>query len=40
MWGLFCTWGGEFVLENAAFNDLSEQYTEASMVRKVYESDW
>jgi ABC-type glycerol-3-phosphate transport system substrate-binding protein len=39
MWGLFCTWGGEFVLENQAFNDLSEQYTEAAMVRKVYEND-
>ncbi|HPF86685.1 MAG TPA: extracellular solute-binding protein [Candidatus Limiplasma sp.] len=39
MWGMFCTWGGEFVLENEGFNALSEQYTEASMVQKVYESD-
>ncbi|HRX07720.1 MAG TPA: extracellular solute-binding protein [Candidatus Limiplasma sp.] len=39
MWGLFCTWGGEFVVANKAFNELSEQYTERYMVQKVYESD-
>ncbi|MBN1777801.1 MAG: extracellular solute-binding protein [Clostridiales bacterium] len=36
MWGLFCTWGGEFVVINDAFNALSEQYTEETMVQKVY----
>ena len=36
MWGFFCTWGGEFVVTSPTFNDLSEQYTEAWMVRKVY----
>lgn len=39
MWGYFCTWSGEFVTKSKAFNDLSEQYTEAYMVKKVYESD-
>ena len=36
MWGFFCTWQGEFVLKNDALNDLSERYTEESMVRQVY----
>lgn len=36
MWGFFCTWQREFVVKNASFNELSEQYTEAEMVRKVY----
>ena len=36
MWGLFCTWGGEFVLKSDGFNILSEQYTEEYMVKKVY----
>lgn len=36
MWGFFCTWGGEFVVSNPSFNDLSEKYTEAWMVQKVY----
>lgn len=40
MWGMFCTWSGEFVLENGSFNYLSEQYTEAYMVQKVYDSEY
>ena len=38
-WGFFCTWGGEFVAKSSVFNVLSEQYTEKSMVQKVYSSD-
>lgn len=36
MWGMFGTWGGEFVLKNSSLNVLSEKYTEESMVKKVY----
>lgn len=36
MWGYFCTWGGEFVTTSQVFNDISEKYTELSMVQKVY----
>ncbi|MGN0326091.1 MAG: glycosyl hydrolase [Lachnospiraceae bacterium] len=39
MWGFFCTWQGEFVVKNAALNDLSEQYTQADMVRQVYSDE-
>lgn len=39
MWGMWCTWGGEFVAKNVAFNVLSEQYTEESMIKKVYEHE-
>ena len=36
MWGFFATWGGEFVLKSSNMNTLSEKYTEADMVKKVY----
>lgn len=36
MWGFFCTWQDEFVITNGVVNALSEQYTEESMVQKVY----
>ncbi|MBQ9119785.1 MAG: beta-mannosidase [Lachnospiraceae bacterium] len=36
MWGYYTTWGGECVLKDASLNILSEQYTEAEMVKKVY----
>ena len=36
VWGSFCTWEGEFVLASAGFNKLSEKYTEAEMVKKIY----
>ncbi len=39
MWGFFATWGGEFVLKDASLNFLSEKYTEAEMVKKVYGHD-
>lgn len=39
MWGFFATWGGDFVLRNSGMNALSEQYTEAEMVKKVYSHD-
>lgn len=39
MWGFFCTWEGEFVAKNTAIYAYSEQYTEADMLRKAYESD-
>lgn len=40
MWGMWCTWGGEFVIANKDINKLSEKYTEASMVKKAYESKY
>lgn len=36
MWGMWCTWGGEFVAKNIAIFTLSEQYTEADMLIKAY----
>lgn len=36
MWGFFATWSGEFVLRSSNLNVLSEKYTEAEMVKKVY----
>ena len=36
VWGSFCTWGGEFVLRSSKFNRPSEQYTEVSMLQKMY----
>ena len=39
MWGLWATWGGEFVSQSKTINWLSEQYTEESMVKKVYEHE-
>lgn len=35
MWGLFTTWGGEFVIKSNILK-LSEKYTDTSMVEKVY----
>jgi mannan endo-1,4-beta-mannosidase len=37
MWGIWCTWQGEFVAKNTAIFTLSEQYTEESIIKKVYE---
>lgn len=36
LWGMFCTWQGEFVQQDGK---LSEQYNDADMLRKVYGSD-
>ena len=40
MWGMWCTWGGEFVIAAKNTNKLSEKYTEKYMLQKVYESDY
>lgn len=39
MWGSFCTWGGEFVSSSETLFIYSEQYTEESMLKKVYEHE-
>lgn len=39
MWGYFCTWGGEFVEKTKGVNKISERYTQADMVCKVYEHE-
>lgn len=36
MWGMWCTWGGEFVAKETAIYTLSEQYTEKDMLIKAY----
>lgn len=36
MWGMWCTWQGEFVAKDISVYTLSEQYTEAGMMQKVY----
>ncbi len=39
MWGFFCTWSGEFVMNDGLRKKYSEQYTELDMLKKVYTSD-
>ena len=39
VWGSYCTWGGEFVLKSSKFNKPSEQYTESSMLKKVFSDE-
>ncbi|MCR4596534.1 MAG: beta-mannosidase [Lachnospiraceae bacterium] len=39
MWGLWCTWGAEFVARDSTFNKYSEQYTEADKLREFYSND-
>lgn len=39
MWGMWCTWQGEFVAKDIAIFTLSEQYTEESMMIKAYEDE-
>lgn len=39
MWGMWCTWQREFVAQDTAIFTLSEQYTEASMLKKAYEDE-
>lgn len=36
MWGIWCTWGGEFVAKDSAIYMLSEQYTTEEMLKQVY----
>lgn len=39
MWGMWCTWQGEFVAKDTSIFSLSEQYTEESMLIKVYKDE-
>lgn len=39
MWGMWCTWSGEFVAKDVGAYTLSEQYTESAMLIKVYEDE-
>lgn len=39
MWGMWCTWQGEFVAKDVAIYAISEQYTEADMMKQVYENE-
>ncbi len=39
MWGYFGTWGGEFISTSQELYLYSEQYTEESMLKKVYEHE-
>lgn len=39
MWGFFCTWSGEFVMNDGLRKSYSEQYTEIEMMSKVYNSE-
>ena len=39
MWGYFCTWSGEFVMQDGIRKKYSEQYTEIEILKKVYGSD-
>lgn len=36
MWGIWCTWEGEFVAKDSAIYTLSEQYTTEEMLKQVY----
>lgn len=40
MWGYFCTWSGEFVMQDGLRKKYSEQYTEIEMLKKVYDSEY
>lgn len=40
MWGFFCTWSGEFVMQDGIRKKYSEQYTEIEMLKKVYGSEY
>ena len=40
MWGLFCTWSGEFVMTDGLKKSYSEQYTDKEMLKKVYNSEY
>ena len=37
MWSWFCTWGGEFTVNGGSY---SEQYTEKSILKKAYQSEY
>lgn len=39
MWGLWCTWGGEFVAKDGGFFKYSDQYTEEDALKAAYDSE-
>lgn len=39
MWGFFCTWSGEFVMNDGVKKTYSEQYTDIEMLTKIYNSE-
>ena len=39
MWSFFCTWSGEFVLEDGVRKTYSERYTDKEMLTKIYNSE-
>lgn len=39
MWGMWCTWEGEFIAKDTAIHAISEQYTEEAMLKKAYEDE-
>lgn len=39
MWGLWCTWGGEFVAKDGAFFAYSDKYTEKEQLKTALESE-
>lgn len=39
MFGFFCTWSGEFVMNDGLKKSYSEQYTEIDMLKKIYTSE-
>lgn len=39
MWGYFCTWSGEFVMNDGLKKTYSQQYTDVEMLTKVYNSE-
>ena len=39
MWGMWAVWQGEFVRKSIAVAQISEQYTEAEMMKKAYEHE-
>jgi len=39
MWGLWCTWSGEFVAKDTSIFSYSEQYTEAEALKRFYENE-
>lgn len=40
MWGFFCTWSGEFVMNDGLKKTYSDRYTEVEMLKKVYNSEY
>ena len=39
MWSWWCTWEGEFVLKTQGFNAYSDQYTEKSVLKRIYKHE-